>query len=79
MQVISLKMHQILWLLDITAVWYNSKLCFDPRILCKDSEWFNALQLVPPTPEVLEEIKTTMFCIAFCPLNYRLELSHNAI
>ena len=39
----------------------------------------SALQLVPPAPEILAEIKTTIFDNAFCLLILRLELSHNVI
>ena len=38
-----------------------------------------ALQFVPPAPEVLAEIKATIFDNAFCLLILRSELSHNAI
>ena len=42
---------------------------------CYDSGWFCALQLLPPAPEVLAEIKTTFFWTALCLLILRLELS----
>ena len=52
-----------------------------PRITFYGYEWHycSTLQLLSPTPEVLAEIKTTIFNNAFCPLILRLELSHNAI
>ena len=39
----------------------------------------SALQFVPPAPEVLAEIETTIFDSAFCLHILRLEFSHNAI
>ena len=39
---------------------------------------FNVLLLVPPEPEVLAEIKRTVY-IAFYPLILRLKVSHNFI
>ena len=39
---------------------------------------FSVLLFVPSAPEVLAEIKRTIYT-AFCPLILRLELSHNAI
>ena len=60
------EMHQVLWLLCIVAVWYNSKL--RSRMPCYDSGWFSALQFVLLAPEVLVDIKTTIFYNAFCSL-----------
>ena len=53
----------------------------DSLIHWNGSGWLygSALQFLPPAPEVLAEIKTTIFCNAFCFLILRLELSHNAI
>ena len=39
----------------------------------------SALQFVPPVPEVLAEIKATIFYKAFCALILRSELSHNPV
>ena len=39
---------------------------------------FSVLLFVPSAPEVLVEIKRTIY-IAFCPLIAQLEFSHNAI
>ena len=39
---------------------------------------FSVLLFVPPSPEVLAELKRAIYT-AFCPLIIRLELSHNAI
>ena len=57
-------MHQFLRLLDIATIWYNSELCFDPRIFCYNSRWLSASQFAPPSVEVLAETKTTIFYIA---------------
>ena len=53
-----------------------------PRIPCYGFEWLyccSALQFVPPAPEVLAEIKTTIFDNPVYPFILQLELSHNAI
>ena len=47
-------------------------LCLEPRISSYDSGWFSALQFVLPAPEVLADIKATIFSNAFCPLILRL-------
>ena len=44
------------------------------KISWNDSGWFSAVQLVSLAPEVLVDIKTTIFYNAFCPLILRLEL-----
>ena len=80
-QVTSLKIYLILWLLYVATVWYNSKLfVFRPQIPCYDSGRFSALQFVTLAPEVLADIKTAIFDNDCCySLILQLELSHNAI
>ena len=55
--------------------------CPGPRIPCYGFGWLyrSALQFVPAAPEVLAEMKATIFYNAFCRLILQLELSHNAI
>ena len=50
----------------------------DPRISCYGMNGSRVLLFVPAAPEVLAEIKRTIYT-AFCPLIVRLELSHNGI
>ena len=70
-------MHQVLWLLLFGTT--QNCLCLELQIPCYDSGWFSAMQFVPHAPEVLGDIKTTIFCNAFCSLLLRLELLHITI
>ena len=54
------------------------KIVFGPPVPCFDSGKFGALQFVLPAPEMLAEIKTTIFYVTFCLLIYRLALSRSA-
>ena len=44
--------------------------CVDPRTHCNVFGRFSALQFLPPAPEALAEIRTTILYVAFCPHHY---------